>query len=129
MDDSFTFNGVPAGTYTFSLRAVNAIGTSGPSSPVTLSFPAACSGRPQRPVGVVASRNGAVISLAWQPAASGAAPTSYVVNVTGALTLAVPTAARSVSGAVGPGTYTFRVDAVNACGSSAASTSATVVIP
>ncbi len=129
MGDSFTFNGVPDGTYTFSLRAVNAIGTSGPSSPVTLSFPAACSGAPQRPVGVVGSRTGAVISLAWEPAASGAAPTSYVINVTGALSLSLPTTARAVSGAVGPGSYSFRVVAVNACGSSAASSSTTVVIP
>jgi hypothetical protein len=129
MGDSFTFNGVPDGTYTFSVRAVNAVGTSGPSSPVTLSFPATCTGAPQRPVGVVASRSGAVISLAWEPAASGAAPTSYVVNVTGAATVSVPTTARSVGGAVGPGTYTLRVVAVNACGSSAASSSTTVVIP
>jgi hypothetical protein len=129
MGDTFTYNGVPDGTYTFSLRATNAIGMSGPSSPVTLSFPAKCTGVPQRPVGVVASRNGAVISLAWEPAASGTAPTSYLVNVTGAATLSVPTTARSVSGAVGPGTYTLRVVAVNACGSSAASSSTTVVIP
>ena len=129
MGDSFTFSGVPAGTYTFSLRAVNAVGTSGPSSPVTLSFPATCSGSPQRPVGLVASRSGNVISLAWEPAASGAAPTSYVINVTGAMTLSVPTTARTVSGAVGPGLYTFQVVAVNACGSSAASNSMPVVIP
>ena len=129
MGDTFTFNGVPDGTYTFSLRAVNAVGTSGPSSPVTLSFPATCTGAPQRPVGLVGSRNGAVISLAWEPAASGTAPTSYIVNVTGAATASVPTTARTVSGAVGPGTYSFRVVAVNACGSSAASTSTTVVIP
>ena len=129
MGESFTFNGVPAGTYTFSLRAVNAVGTSGPSSPVTLSFPATCSGAPQRPVGVVASRSGTVISLAWEPAASGAAPTSYLLNVTGAATVSVPTTARNVSGAVGPGSYTLRVVAVNACGSSSASTAVTVVIP
>jgi hypothetical protein len=129
MGDSFTFNGVPDGTYTFSLRAVNVVGSSGPSSPLTLSFPAKCTGVPQRPVGVVASRSGAVISLAWEPAASGAAPTSFLVNVTGAATVSVPTTARSVSGAVGPGSYTLRVVAVNACGSSTASSSTTVVIP
>jgi uncharacterized protein (DUF1800 family) len=129
MSDSFTFNGVPDGTYTFSLRAVNAVGVSGPSSPVTLSFPATCSGAPQRPVGLVASRNGSVISLVWEPGASGAAPTSYLINVTGALTLSVPTTARAASGAVGPGSYTFRVTAINACGSSAASSATTVVIP
>lgn len=129
LGESFTFTGVPDGTYTFSLRAVNATGTSGPSSPVTLSFPGECSGAPQAPPGVVASRSGSVVSLAWEPAAGGAAPTSFVVNVTGAVNTAVPTAARSLSGAVGPGTYTFSVVAVNACGSSPASTRATLVIP
>jgi hypothetical protein len=129
MGDNFTFHGVPAGTYTLSLRAINATGMSGPSSPMTLSFPAECSGAPERPVGVVATRNGNVISLSWDPAASGTAPTSFVVNVTGAVNVSVPIAARSISGVVGAGTYTLRVVAVNACGSSTASTQTTVVIP
>ena len=40
--DTFTFNGVPGGTYTFSVRAVNAFGSSASSNPVTLSFPIPC---------------------------------------------------------------------------------------
>ena len=52
--DTFTFNGVPGGTYTFSVRAVNAFGSSAPSNPVTLSFPIPCTGAPQPPADFLA---------------------------------------------------------------------------
>ena len=129
LSDTFTFAGVPAGTYTFSLRAVNGSGTSGPSSPVTLSFPAECTGAPQPPTGLAASRTGIVATVAWDPGASGAAPTSYVLHVGGAASLSLPLGTRTISGTVASGRYTFSVVAVNACGSSAPSTPATLVIP
>ena len=44
--DAFSFTGVPAGVYTFTVRAVNASGSSAASNPVTLQFPGACSGAP-----------------------------------------------------------------------------------
>ena len=50
MGDSFSFDAVPGGTYTVSLRAANAAGVSPSSNPVTLSFPGACANRPLTPV-------------------------------------------------------------------------------
>ena len=104
--ESFAYDGVPAGTYTFTVHAVNAAGVPGASSnPVTLTFPATCSGPPQSPTQFMAYRVGRTIFVLWDPPAAGAAPTGYVVNVTGSFTGSVPTGGRQLSGAVGPGTY------------------------
>ncbi len=54
--DAFTFAGVPAGTYTLSLRALNGAGVSPSSNPITLTFPGACSGVPQAPSNLLAYR-------------------------------------------------------------------------
>ncbi|MGH9174883.1 MAG: hypothetical protein ACRD1H_11020, partial [Vicinamibacterales bacterium] len=127
--DSFNFSGVPGGTYTLTLRASNAAGTSGPSNPVTLTFPGACSGAPLTPTNFLASKAGSVITVVWDPAASGAAPTGFVLNVSGSFVGSFPTTQRSLSGTVGAGTYTLSVYATNACGASAATSSQTIVIP
>jgi len=70
-----------------------------------------------------------VISLVWDPPATGAAPTSYLVNVSGSFVGSVPLTTRAISAPVGPGSYTISVASVNACGASAATTPQTVVIP
>ena len=129
LSESFSFAAVPPGTYTFSVRAINAAGSSGASNPVTLTFPTGCSGSPQAPINFFASKSGNTISLAWQPAATGPASMSYMVNVTGAFVGDVPTTTRSLSGSVGPGTYNVRVRAVNPCGSGSATAVQTVTIP
>ena len=69
--EGFGFAGVPGGTYTLRLRAVNAGGPSAPSDPITLTFPSDCSGPPQAPTNVVAYRIGSLASVLWEPAASG----------------------------------------------------------
>jgi hypothetical protein len=128
LTDSFSFTGVPGGTYTFTVRESNATGSSAPSNAVTMTFPSACSGAPLAPSNFLAYKVGNTIYVVWDPAVSGAAPTSYVLNVTGSFVGNLPTTARSISGAAPPGTYTFTVTAVNECGS--ATTSAqTVTIP
>ncbi len=97
---------------------------------MTLSFPQACSGAPQPPANLFAYAQGTTLFLSWTPATTGGAPTNYTIDVTGAATLTLPVgAARSVSGAVGPGTYTLRVSASNACGTSGLSAPATAVVP
>ena len=83
----------------------------------------------ERPADVTVSRFGRELTVAWNPAASGPAAASFVIDVTGAVAASVPTADRSVSGVVGPGTYTIAVSALNACGASAASESHTVTVP
>ncbi len=47
--DTFTFAGVPGGSYTFAVRALNAGGSSPASNAVTLAFPGLCSGPPLAP--------------------------------------------------------------------------------
>ena len=130
LTESFAFNGVPPGTYTLSVRSINAFGAASPSSnPVTLSFPGACSGVPETPANFVAYRVGRTIFVSWDTAAAGAAPTAYVVNVTGSFTGSVPTSARSVSGTVGPGSYSLTVAATNPCGAGPASQPLVVLVP
>jgi hypothetical protein len=128
LSDSFSFSGVPAGSYTFAVRAFNGTGASGPSNAVTLSFPGSCAA-PQTPTGFSASKSGNVISVSWAPALSGAAPTSYVLMVTGTYSINVPIPSRSLSSPVGPGTYILRVAATNPCGTSAPTAPQTVTIP
>jgi hypothetical protein len=127
--ESFTFGGVPPGTYTFVVRTVNAAGASAPSAPVTLTFPSACQGAPLPPANYLATRTGNTIRLLWDPADSGPAPALFQLDVTGAVTATVPIAARSLAAAVPPGSYNIAVRAVNACGASAPTAVQTVVVP
>jgi hypothetical protein len=129
LSEAFTFTGVPGGTYTLTVRAVNATGTSAATAPVTLTFPGTCSGAPEPPSNPLAYRVGNVINVVWDPAASGPAPTAFVLNVTGSFVGTIPIAGRGLSGAVGPGTYHFTLVATNPCGSSAPTASMTVVVP
>ncbi len=126
--ESFAFPAVPPGTYTFAVRAANAMGASAASAPVTLTFPGGCSGAPQTPVALSASAASGRLTVAWEPPASGAAVSSYVLEVSGAITLSVPFATRGVTAPVPPGVYTFQVRAVNACGGSALSAPVTVTV-
>jgi hypothetical protein len=129
LTDSFQFNGVPGGTYTLSLRAVNAAGSSLPSNSITLSFPAPCSGAPLPPANLLAYRIGRTVFVVWDPAATGPAPTTFVLNVSGSFVGSFGTPGRTLSGTVGPGTYQVSVAAQNACGGSAFTAAQTVVVP
>jgi hypothetical protein len=130
LTESFAFTGVPPGTYTLTVRSINAFGVSSAgSNPVTLSFPSACSGVPETPASFVAYRVGRTIFVSWDTPATGPAPASYVVSVTGSFTGSVPTSSRSVSGTVGPGTYGLTVAAVNPCGTGPASQPLVVLVP
>jgi hypothetical protein len=126
--ESFAFSGVPAGTYTLSVRAVNASGASASSNPVTLTFPTACVPA-TAPTGFVVARSGNVISASWARGSGGPTPTGYVVRVTGAASLAIPVAGTSVSGTAGPGSYTISVSATHPCGDSPPTSTQTVVVP
>jgi hypothetical protein len=127
--DTFTFAGVPAGTYTFNVRQTNAAGASAPSNPVTLTFPAGCTAAPGVPQRLVAANAGSTLSVFWDPPASGGAPSSYVLNVTGAYVGAVPFTTRTLTLPVPSGTYNFTVAATNPCGTSPATPLQSVTIP
>jgi hypothetical protein len=127
--ESFSFPGVPNGSYTFRVRSANGGGTSPGSNPVTLGFPGACSGAPNAPDEFLAHRVGATIFVIWDPPETGPAPTQYLVNVTGAFAGTFPTSARMISGAVGPGSYGLSVRAVNPCGASPPTSEQIVTVP
>ena len=132
VSESFTFDGVPNATYTFSVRAVNATGSSGSSNAVTLTFDDAltsCSGAPSMPVNVTTAVQGNFVALSWQAAASGRPATGYRVLVTGPGTpMTINVTDRVLSGHVPPGTYSIRIQAVNQCGTSAATAARQVVV-
>jgi hypothetical protein len=128
--ESVQFAGVPDGTYTVRLRAQNPGGVSaGASNSVTLTFPGDCSGVPLAPTNVLMFNSGPTIVVIWEPPMTGAAPTSYVVDVNGAFVGSFPTTRRSLAGSAGPGSYTLSVRATNACGSGPATAPQTVTIP
>jgi hypothetical protein len=129
--DTFSFAGVPPGTYTFDVRATNASGTSGPSNPVTLTFPGGCSGPPLPVTNFLAYSDGGSVFASWDTAASGPAPTSYAINVAGsfAATASWPRKDLELGVLPPPGIYDLRVAAVNACGTSAYSAFSRITIP
>lgn len=118
----FQYSNVPSGTYAFTI-----VGATASSNTVSLTFPGTCSA-PQTPANFSVANNGRTITASWDLPASGAAPTSYRIDVTGAYVGSVPTTSRAVSGTVSAGTYTLSVAAVNGCGSSATTTTQTIVI-
>lgn len=127
--DRATFAGVPPGAYTLSLRAINGVGSSFPSTALTVNVPDGCSALPAAPANFLAYKVGSTVHLIWEPAATGGSAASYVVTVGGAISSTFPVTGRSLSGSVGAGTYTFSVTALNACGASPATSTQTVTIP
>lgn len=129
MGDTFGYDGVPPGTYTLSVAASNASGVSPFSNPVTLTFPAPCSGVPWVPVNFQAWRIGTTIFVSWSPPTTGPAVTSYTVQVSGAYVGSFTTGGRTLSGVAVPGSYVLSVAAGNACGMGPATPTQMVVIP
>jgi predicted phage tail protein len=127
--EGFSFAGVPAGTYTFAVRALNAYGSSPASNAVTLTFPTACSGVPDTPTNVVVQTVGHDVSARWDAASTGAAPASYLLQVTGTFNGGLPLTARSFETTAPSGTYAISVVALNACGASTPSPARTVTVP
>jgi len=126
--ETISFGNVPSGVYTVTLRALNGAGASAPSNPVSVITPGPCSGPPSAPVDVFAYGLDGTVHLGWEPGSSGPAPTAFVVVATGGWLGSFVTTARQVAGAVGPGSYTLSLIAVNPCGASAASAPVTVVV-
>ena len=129
LTDTFSFAGVPAGTYALSVRATNATGSSVASTPVTLTFPTECSGPPQTVANLVAYNVGETLFLSWDNGADRPAPTAFRLDVTGAYVVSIPTTRKALNGVVPAGTYNFSVVATNACGTSAPAAVQTVTLP
>ncbi|MEU4536425.1 putative Ig domain-containing protein [Streptosporangium sp. NPDC023825] len=131
---SRTLTGLTAGaTYTFTVTAVNAVGT-GPASPASNAV--VPYDVPGRPTITAATAGTSSANLTWTaPAANGSTITSYVVTpyIGGVAqptqTFAGTATTRTVTGLT-PGTsYTFTVTAVNAAGPGPASLPSAAVVP
>jgi len=127
--ESFTYAGVPPGTYTFAVTALNGTAPGGATSSVQVTFPGTCTGPPAPPAAFSLTTQGGRVFLDWLPPPSGAAVTSYVLAVSGAFNGALPTSTRSLAVPVGPGSYSVRVASVGPCGTSAFTSPQTVVVP
>ncbi len=127
--DHMSLAGVPPGTYTIGLRAVNGAGASPASNVITFTVPQNCSGPPLPPANFLACKAGEALSAVWDPAGTGPASTGYIVNVIQPIGLSIPTPDRAISGMVPPGVYSLSVQATNACGTSAPASPQVVVIP
>lgn len=127
--DTFTVPGVPGGSYTLWVVATNARGQSVQSNVLNVRVPTGCGDPPQAVANFVAYQDAGMVWVNWDPPAVGTAPTSYVLNVTGAFVGSLPMQSRALSGAVPAGTYNLTVVAANACGSSAPTAVRSVVVP
>jgi hypothetical protein len=127
--ESFSFDGVPPGTYTVALRAQNAAGASPVSNAVLLTFPGPCSGPPAVPTDLRVHRAGRTVNVAWAPATTGPAPTAYLLLVSSSEVSSFVTTGRGLSGEADPGVYVVSVVAANVCGTSAGTPPLRIVVP
>jgi hypothetical protein len=127
--ESFTFDAVPPGTYTFVLTPLISTVPGDSSNAITLTFPGTCAASPHPPAAFGVSTQDGRVYVDWLPPASGPAVTSYVVSVSGAFTGSFPMTGRTLAVPVAPGTYSVSVAAVGLCGMSHATPAQTVVVP
>ena len=127
--ETFAFTGVPTGTYTFAVRAVNGAGSSPPSPPVTLAFPSACPGPPQAPTSFAVSRRGLAAERQLGSAERGTGGVQLRAEGHRALNLVLPLGVRSISGVVPSGIYNLSVLAVNPCGTGPETLPQAVTVP
>jgi subtilisin-like proprotein convertase family protein len=150
--ETFSYAGVPAGTYTFTVLNGNAGGLSAPANSFTGTFPGTCT-PPQMPENLLVylpsilkpttstaapSRTphdvrpfaGSLLGAIWDLPLIGASPSGYQLNITSSIfTGSLPITQNSISGPVPPGSYTISVSATNACGVSPPTPAQTVTVP
>jgi hypothetical protein len=124
LPDQTTFAAdAPAGTYYVRVIAVNGAGASVASNEIVVTVTGGGCVPPGTPTGLAATDAGGTVTLTWNTAATGGAPTGYLlyvgstVGVVNIGTFAVGPATTVVSPAP-PGQYFVRVAASNACGNS-----------
>ena len=129
LSESWSVAGMPDGTWTFRLRAVNGAGPSSQSGSVTVTSPSTNCGLPRVPTNFLATRSGNVVVLSWDMPAGGTPAQGYRLNVSGSYVGAFPIAGRSFASPAPPGTYNFSVQAMNACGTGPVTAFQTITIP
>jgi len=128
---SLVVPGVPSGVYYVRIVATNATGTSPPTPDITIAVGPVAPGAPRNLTALAPSPG--VVSLSWQPPASGPAPTSYVVlagHAPGASIYQIPVGSTSLAGGGVPaGTYYVRIVALNGATPGPSSPEAVLVVP
>ena len=120
---------LPTGSFYLRLRSITPSGTSGPSNEIVAHVAAPVA--PAAPATLLGTAAGSNLVLAWTPTFTGGAPTSALLEVSGAVTAALPlgNVDRFQFSGVPPGTYTFAVRQSNASGTSARSNAITLTFP
>jgi hypothetical protein len=117
------FPNVPSGTYYTRARAVNAYGTSHPSTEIPLTIPGPCAANnlPPTPINPAVTVNGSQVSIAWtlSPATGATFHQLTLIDPAGFTVmdnLLLPAATSVSAPGVPPGNYRVRISAGNACG-------------
>ena len=127
--ESFYVGGIPNGTFTLRLRALNAAGASSQSGSVTVTAPSRTCAPPRVPANYFATRVGTAVVLSWDSPAGGTPATSFHITVSGSYTGVFPVAGKGFAANAPAGTYNLSVRAANACGAGPSTAFQTVVIP
>jgi hypothetical protein len=125
----FSFS-APTGSFFLRVHAIDVAGRrSGPSNEIPLFVNTAAA--PSAPATLTGAVNGNTLGLSWRNTFAGGAPTSLQLNVSGTAAGSLPLRlSETFSFAGAPaGTYTFRVRAVNATGTSLDSNPVTLTFP
>ena len=125
---TFSFD-APSGAFYLRVRALTASGPSGASNEIQVVVNV--SQAPSAPTNLLGLANGSDLVLSWKSTLAGGAPTSHILDVSGATTASVPLPISEVFSFSGvpPGTYTFAVRAANSAGTSPASSPVTLTFP
>jgi len=122
----------PSTTYSFSVEATDAKGTSAASSALQVTTPASCASVPSAPTGLAsANLTSTSFTLSWGAVTppSGCSISSYTVLQNGASIGTATGTSFSVTGLTASTTYSFTVKATDGNGASAASTALSVSTP
>jgi 5-hydroxyisourate hydrolase-like protein (transthyretin family) len=130
---SHSVTGVPPGVFYVRVRAINAFGSSPPSSEVTLVVGGGSNALPDAPTDVTAFMSGGRLTLTWSAALNGGPSSSFLVEAgtaTGAANIAtLPVAGRAFTFVPVPnGFYFLRVRAANPAGVSPPSGEVMIVV-
>lgn len=125
---SFTVD-LPTGAYYLRLHALSGATRSVASNEIRVFVNVPVP--PAPPTNLLGLVNGDAVWLSWVNSTAGGSPSGIVLDVSGPVSASVPLGAveRFAASGVPPGTYTIRVRAANAAGTSAASNPVTLSVP